>query len=110
MLSNTKSALAGFTLGLAALSLIACTIAPDADQPDQNQHVDTQHDQPVAIEPVDTDTELAMTEDSPGWDCTVQGNRQCGAPILGPDGGQIWYVITFDASGSPIAVTLRDNQ
>ena len=108
MLSNTKSALAGFMLAASALALIACTIAPDAAQPDQNQHVDTQHDQPVAIEPVDTP--LAMTEDSPGWDCTVQGNRQCGAPILGPDGGQVWYVITFDASGSPIAVTLRDNQ
>ena len=103
MLSNTKSALAGFALGLAALALIACTIQPDTGttKPDQ-------HDQPGAIETIDTP--VAMTEDSPGWDCTVQGNRQCGAPILGPDGGQVWYVISFDASGSPIAVTLRDNQ
>jgi len=101
MLSNTKSALAGFTLGLAALGLIACTIDTGTTRPDQ-------HDQPVAIDTIDTP--VAMTEDSPGWDCTVQGNRQCGASILGPDGGQIWYVITFDASGSPIAVTLRANQ
>jgi len=100
MLSNTKSALAGFTLAASALALIACAIAPDTTT--------DQHDQPVAIEPVDAP--LAMTEDSPGWDCTVQGNRQCGAPILGPDGGQVWYVISFDASGSPIAVTLRANQ
>ena len=96
-----KAALAGFALGITAAALIGCAAIGTGDT-GTAPHVDT-----PSVSTIETP---ALTEDSPGWDCRVQGNRQCGAPILGADGGQIWYVISFDAAGSPIAVTLRSNQ
>lgn len=123
MLTPTKSALAGFALGLAGLALIACTaVDPVTDQPveidhtsefvpsDQNDFSPTVVGDPVPVIEPETgyihyyiDGEL-IHEDDERWDCRFHGNQMCGVNVEG-----IWYLIQFE-DGTPLSVSTRPVQ